>query len=167
MKMRKNIPAETWNTLFVEISTSHKSLRTICKKLNLCFATVWSRLNNDEALLAQYARAKEEQSELLVEEILNIADDSQNDWEEVEGRKGTYFRLNREHFERSRLKIDTRKWIASKLKPKKYGDRLDVGNASGSPFEVVFNVPSKANLVPKTARTEIQSVVGSKGDKRK
>ena len=35
-------------------------------------------------------------------------------------------RMNSEYVQRSRIRIDTRKWIASKLKPKKYGDKVDV-----------------------------------------
>ena len=84
----------------------------------------WLRKNPDFA--DQYARAKEESAEPYAEEMLDIADDGRNDWEERENaRTGeTYIALNREAIERSRLRIETRKWIASKLKPKKYGDKV-------------------------------------------
>lgn len=71
----------------------------------------------------QYAQAKLFQAELLAEECLDIADDGTNDWmaslSEEEQEK---YRLNGEHVQRSRLRIDTRKFFASKLLPKKYGD---------------------------------------------
>ena len=39
--------------------------------------------------------------------------------------------VDQEHIGRSRLRIDTRKWAASKLAPKKYGDKLDLNHAGG------------------------------------
>ncbi len=39
------------------------------------------------------------------------------------------YKLNGEHVQRSRLRIDTRKWLAGKLKPKKYGDRINLDHA--------------------------------------
>lgn len=72
----------------------------------------------------QYAQAKLIQAELLAEECLDIADDSRNDWMESldDEQKGNGWKLNSDHINRSRLRIDTRKWHASKLLPKKYGD---------------------------------------------
>lgn len=72
----------------------------------------------------QYAQAKILQAELLAEECMDIADDSRNDWMESlsDEEKGNGWKLNGDHINRSRLRIDTRKWHASKLLPKKYGD---------------------------------------------
>lgn len=70
----------------------------------------------------QYAQAKLKQADLLAEEINDIADDGSNDWMESFGEEGdTAYRLNGEHVQRSRLRVDTRKWLASKLLPKQYG----------------------------------------------
>jgi len=69
--------------------------------------------------LQRYEQAKEESADALADEMLDIADDSERDYTE-EGR------VNTEHVQRARLRVDTRKWIASKLKPKKYGDKLDL-----------------------------------------
>lgn len=73
----------------------------------------------------QYLQAKEHQIEALVDEILDIADDTSrdtilktnNDGEQVEA-------YNSEWVNRSRLRIDTRKWLAGKLAPKIYGDKF-------------------------------------------
>ncbi len=72
----------------------------------------------------QYALAKITQAELLAEECLDIADDSRNDWMESldDKQKGDGWKLNGDHVNRCRLRIDTRKFFASKLLPKKYGD---------------------------------------------
>lgn len=72
-------------------------------------------------------------ADVWFEEIVDIADDSSRDMvERPDGSKA----LDSEHVQRSKLRVDARKWAASKLAPKKYGDRLDttVGNPDGSPI---------------------------------
>lgn len=69
-----------------------------------------------------YANAKRTQAELLAEEIAEIADDSSNDYYADENGNQ---RFNAEHYQRSRLRVDTRKWIACKLLPKVYGDKTE------------------------------------------
>lgn len=73
----------------------------------------------------QYARAKEIQAEAFAEELLEIVDDASNDWMERQGEEGQTIGwvLNGEHVQRSRLRVDTRKWLMSKMLPKKYGDK--------------------------------------------
>jgi hypothetical protein len=85
--------------------------------------TFWRWLREIAAFREQYARAKQEAADALVEEMLDIADDATGDYaEDEQGR----IRFNSENVQRSRLKIETRKWIASKLKPQRYGERLDL-----------------------------------------
>lgn len=66
----------------------------------------------------QYAQAKIRQADLLAEECLDIADDSFADT--ITNEDGFEI-CNTEYIARSRLRIDTRKWLASKLLPKQYG----------------------------------------------
>jgi hypothetical protein len=74
----------------------------------------------------QYAQAKLKQADLMAEELLEIADDGSNDWMESFGEDGDMsYKLNGEHVQRSRLRIDTRKWLASKLLPKQYGQHAE------------------------------------------
>ena len=68
-------------------------------------------------------RAREEQAEFMAEEILEIADDGRNDFMEQDDSSAA-FKINGENIQRSKLRIDTRKWLMGKLKPKKYGERL-------------------------------------------
>jgi hypothetical protein len=89
-----------------------------------CLATVFNWLRVHPEFVEQYARAKEESADALAEEILDISDDGSNDWMVRHGKDGEEsWVVNGEHVQRSRLRVDSRKWIASKLKPKKYGDR--------------------------------------------
>ena len=67
-------------------------------------------------------KAREAQADALFDEILEIADDSRNDT--VHGENGDT--PNHEWIARSKLRIDTRKWMAAKLRPKVYGDKIDV-----------------------------------------
>jgi len=73
-----------------------------------------------------YARAREAQAEVLADEIVEIADDSSEDFIFAEGEdqdgKGAKKYVNKEYVKRSALRVDARKWVAAKLLPKKYGD---------------------------------------------
>lgn len=105
-----------------------KSLRTICDHNDSMpdKSTVFRWLRTDVQFCDQYAKAKEEGMEAIADEMMDIADDGHNDWMEVNKNGKTQILLDREHVERSKLRIDTRKWILAKIKPKKYGDKIDM-----------------------------------------
>lgn len=110
-----------------EIASSSKSMSKICSELGVSYGTHLNWIRTNKEYLRLYAIAKEDQADLLAEEIIEIADDSSNDVEEYDlgdGIIGT--RTNHEVIQRSRLRVDARKFIASKLKPKKYGDKMDL-----------------------------------------
>lgn len=115
---------ETADNICAEIAGSSKSLKTICSGNGMPgVTTVYRWLRENEDFAKNYARAKTEQAELLVEEMLQIADDGINDTQTGEGGEPI---TNTDVIQRSKLRVDTRKWLASKLLPKKYGDKLDV-----------------------------------------
>ncbi len=106
-----------------------KSIRTVLREGGETMPSMatffsWLRLYPD--FLNQYTRAKEEAVESLAEEIMDIADESSNDYMEVKYGKEWVTVQNKEAMMRSKLRIDTRMWIMSKLKPRKYGTKLDV-----------------------------------------
>ena len=68
-----------------------------------------------------YMQARACQSDLFIEELLEIADDGRNDW--MWNEKIGDFVVNNEAINRSRLRVDTRKLVACKLLPKIYGER--------------------------------------------
>lgn len=79
-----------------------------------------------------YVRAREAQADALFDEMLNIADDGSNDWMEKRREDGSLeTAVNHEHISRSKLRVDTRKWMAAKLAPKKYGEKLQHTGADG------------------------------------
>lgn len=99
-----------------------KSLKKICEMEDMpSKSTVFKWLSENEVFSDKYARAREAQADTLADEIIDIADDGENDtYEDDEGN----VRTNQDVIARSRLRVDARKWIASKLKPKKYGDKI-------------------------------------------
>jgi hypothetical protein len=104
------------------------SMRTVCLAEEMpSIATVFSWIRTKPEFQAQYARAKEESADAMAEDILDIADDGTNDWVTIT-LPGGYEKEVPDHevLQRSRLRVDTRKWIMSKMKPKKYGEKLDV-----------------------------------------
>jgi len=124
-----------------------RSLRSVCRDEGMPDkATVFRWLAEHEAFRDQYARAKEESADAMVDDMIDIADDSRNDWMEKAGDDaGAGWLLNGDHVQRTKVRIDTRKWIASKLKPKKYGDKVqqEVSGPNGGPVPmmVVTGVP--------------------------
>lgn len=108
------------------ISTTSKSMRTICGEVGIVMQTFLNWLSSNEDFLAQYTRAKEQQADFLAEEILDIADNSDNDTIEVKRNGIKTVVENTEWVNRSKLRVEARKWVAAKLKPKKYGDRIDI-----------------------------------------
>ena len=118
-----------WRSCLKELKRVHKNVPS--------HTTVENWLHEDKEFLARYARAKEDQADYLVEEMLQIADDSSEDEIFIEAEDGsgqTAKRVcNKEFIARSRLRVDTRKFIAAKLKPKKYGDKVDV-TSGGEPL---------------------------------
>lgn len=105
-----------------------ESLRSICSEDAMPNrATVFRWLSIHKEFSDQYTKAKDEQAETLFDEILDIADDGRNDYmESSDDEGGLAFKLNGEHIQRSRLRIDARKWMAGKLRPKKYGEKVEL-----------------------------------------
>lgn len=111
-----------------------ESLRQILETEGLpASSTVFTWLSEDGTFSEQYARAREAQADAVFDDILSIADDGRNDWMKRKNRddQAIGWVENGEAIRRSQLRIEARKWMAGKLKPKKYGDKLDL-NLSGS-----------------------------------
>ena len=101
-----------------------ESLRSICRDDDMpSKATVFRWLRMHDEFSDQYARAREAQADTLFDDVLEIADDARNDWMERNGEDDKGWQVNGEHVQRTRLRIDARKWMAGKLRPKKYGER--------------------------------------------
>lgn len=107
-----------------------RSLRSICCEPDMpSQSTVFRWLSDDRysSFREQYARAREAQADAIFDEILDIADDGSNDWMERKREDGSVDEaVNHEHIQRSKLRIEARRWMAGKLRPKVYGDKLGI-----------------------------------------
>jgi len=107
------------------------SLRRVCRELGVSRNSIipWV-VDNTEGFGDAYARAKEHGIDTLVEETLDIADDGSNDYMETEHGPA----LNSESIQRSKVRVETRRWLAERLAPRRYGLRqgLDVTSSDGA-----------------------------------
>lgn len=73
----------------------------------------------------QFNEAKKNQAEIMADELIEISDDSVNDYmETIDENQKIGYKLKGENVQRSKLRVETRKWIASKLLPKAYGTNM-------------------------------------------
>lgn len=94
-----------------ELIASGMSLRTVCSQDGMPSAvTVCKWLSENEEFSKQYARAREDQAASFADEIISIADSVEPDSAAVA---------------KAKLQIDSRKWLAAKMAPKKYGDKVE------------------------------------------
>lgn len=110
-----------------------KSLRSICLQDGMPTKTTVFRWLQDDRYAKfrdQYAYAREVQGDGYADETVDIADDGTNDYM-VDPETGET-KYDGDSVNRSRLRVDARKWAAGKLNPKKYGDKTLLGNADGS-----------------------------------
>lgn len=127
--------------IILEAIACGRSLRSICADEGMPgISTVMRWLAANEGFREQYARAREAQADALFDEILEIADDARNDWMARNGDGDAAWQLNGEHVQRSRVRIDARKWMAGKLRPKKYGEKLELSGDAENPVSVVTEI---------------------------
>lgn len=105
-----------------------------------------------------YTRARELQAELLIDEILDIADYGLNDtYIDSNGNVKT----NNDVIQRSRLRVDTRKWLASKLVPKIYGDKIQT-QLMGKDEKPLAEIPISVQII----NDQISQILGKKDNGR-
>lgn len=117
-----------------------RSLNEICRQEGMPDkSTVIRWLGKYPDFRNQYAKAKEVGIEVWAEDILDIADDGSNDWMERKNADGENigWSFNGEAAKRSQIRIDARKWLLSKLAPKRFGDKVqqEITGKDGGPVE--------------------------------
>lgn len=123
-----------------------ESVKTILKDKDMPSSkTFWKWLNEDEEKVNQYARAKELMAESMFEDIILIADGTDDDvLVDEDGVQQT----NHNIIQRDRLRIDARKWNLSRMFPKKFGERMQHANDPENPLP-----PSSIPLVLQDGKT--------------
>jgi hypothetical protein len=96
--------------------SSGLSLRQTCQQEGIpAMGTVLRWVKDFPAFREQYARAREDLQEFWAEDILSVSDDPTITSDQ------------------KRIMVDSRKWLLSKLAPKKYGDKLALGGSDEMP----------------------------------
>ena len=113
------------------------SLRKACEAVGgiTCQGVLkWTKDERCVGFGEQYAQAREAGYRLLADQIIEISDDSSGDTVDTEhGPKA-----NPEFVARSRLRVDSRKWMLSKMLPKLYGDKLETTLQVGDTVTKIF-----------------------------
>jgi terminase small subunit-like protein len=112
-----------------------QSLRKICDEDGMPHRSTVLRWIKDRGLQEPYSQARDAQYDWIAEEIIRIADDSAGDYF-IEDRDGKSVVVpDHARVQRARLQVDSRKWILSKLAPRKYGDKVELLTAAESSSE--------------------------------
>jgi hypothetical protein len=127
--------------VLLELIADGMSLVKACKEVDVGISSVFRWLEADPVFRDKYAKAKEAQAEKFADEIVAIADEAEVA-SIVTPDGEVNLKLDATAVARNRLRVDARKWVASKLLPKKYGDKIqqELTGADGGPVNMSLKV---------------------------
>ncbi len=109
-----------------------ESLRGICEDPTMPgTSTVMRWLQKHSDFRDQYARAREAQADFYADDIVHLSDQDSVSRRTFVNDDGSVETLTVDMVARTRVQIDARKWFASKIAPKKYGDRTQIEHGGG------------------------------------
>jgi hypothetical protein len=127
--MRKSKYSENKQEICAKVLESMrggKSTFKACEATGVSHSTFIGWVGEDDELSDSYARAREDLLERMAQEVLDLSDeevpetgDGRKDWQAIQKHK---------------LQVDTRKWLLSKLSPRKYGEKLEVSGDPANPL---------------------------------
>jgi len=126
-----------------------ESLRSILKTEGMpSMPTVMRWVLNIPEFDSKYARARQMQAEVWADEMIDIADDAVNDYMVKKNKDGDAigYELNGENIQRSKMRLEQRRWYAEKLRPKVYGPKIAIGGAPDLPPIQTTNQLDVSNL---------------------
>jgi hypothetical protein len=133
-----------------------ESLRNICREAGMPHMdTIYVWLGKHPVFADQYARAREEQADTLADEIQALSDEPPP---MVLGKFGEVIDTGWLQWQKQR--IDSRKWCASKLKPKKYGDRVSLAGDAENPLQTSVQVEASELFTSILQNLELKKQVG-------
>jgi hypothetical protein len=104
------------------------SLRQSSIKAGITPQSVLRAVDKDSELAEQYAQARAAMIDKIADDIITIADE-----EMIPTGEG---KVDSAMVQKQRLRVDTRKWLLSKMAPKKYGDKLELSGDDKSPLTI-------------------------------
>ena len=114
----------------------------------------------------QYRRAREAQTEAVLDDVIEIADDDSLDLafkkkDDPTGESGEAF-INHENINRSKLRIETRFRFAAKMHPRKYGEKLTT--ALEGTLGIKHGLDDNARTIIESKLAGIGSRIAAQGD---
>jgi len=125
-------------------------------------ATVYRWLLEQPAFCDMYTRAREEQADTLADEIIAIADESP-EINEIRDKHGDVIdvKIDSGYVAYQKQRIEARKWTAMKLKPKKYGDKLELAGDPNNPMKVEVQSEADTYLAALLMNVELNKQVNA------
>lgn len=127
---------KTFDSICESIANSSQGLSTICTNLHVSRPDFYDLIEADEKNRNKYVRAKQDQADFMADEMTRIAD-------------------NAEDANKGRLQVDTRKWVASKLKPKSYGDHQQIEIVSSVNKFIESTIKIVGEYLPADKKAEV------------
>lgn len=126
-------------------------------------ATVYRWLLEFPVFCDMYTRAREEQADTLADEIIAIADEQPEIIAVIDKKTGALIehKLDGAFLQWQKNRIEARKWTAMKLKPKKYGDKLELAGDPNNPLKVEIQVEADNYLASILKNTELNKQVNA------
>lgn len=110
------------------------------KEKGFVYTTTLLWITSDAHRAEMYAHAREDRADVLADEIVAIADEvvttvraAKHGTKDEDGDGNTEVVFDATAVARNKLRVDARKWAASKLKPRVYGEKLAIGGAPDLP----------------------------------
>jgi len=133
------------------------SLKAICEMEGMPEpASVFRWRRRFPSFSLAYASAREDAADAMADEIMAISDDRSDDWKQ-DPETGVW-KPDHDHIQRAKLRVDARKWIAAKLKPATYGDRVEA-NIKGEMTTRNINIDIDASHLPSEAREALRAAL--------
>lgn len=125
-----------------------QSLRHIAREMDISPSSILNWLEADAGRQERYQRAREECAEAMASEVIQIAEEPipSNAFGSLDGAA----------VQDKRLRIDARKWVAQKLKPRVYGEKLDL-TSGGNPLQNMTEQQIDARLQMLLAKAAVKS----------
>jgi hypothetical protein len=116
---------DTFNKIMTDLENSSEGLNKIAKRYGISQSTIRDVIMNDVYAKDRYNYSKQIQLQNIADEMIDISDNDDN---------------NANQIKRDQLRIDTRKWILSRLNPNVYGDKLQTENRTTIIEQKLFNL---------------------------
>ena len=115
---------EAWGAALCEWLSLGQTMASFCRQQGRpTYSTIYAALNNDRELAARVAHARDVGYDAIADNCFGIADDGSGDtWIDDNGNE----RVNSDHIQRSKLRIETRLKLLACWNPKKYGNKQEV-----------------------------------------